>query len=178
MTSDNLTLRAIRATDADAFFALVDKDREDLALYFPLTTARTKTPTATSTYIHELIGKSIAKEMFCFLVFEDGRTEPIGAVIMKSFDHRVGKCELAYFISSDHRGKGIATAALMWAADEAFRVHGIQRLFLRVDPENVASIRVAEKSGFVREGLLRKDFRRGDGRLLDVVVLGRLRSAH
>ena len=47
--------------------------------------------------------------------------------------------------------------------------------FLRIDPQNIASIRVGEKNGFEREGVLKRDFRTTDGTLLDVLVLGRVK---
>ena len=74
-----------------------------------------------------------------------------------------------------HQGKGIASSAVAWAVDEAFRTHAMNKVFLRVDPGNTASIHVAEKNGFQREGLLRRDFRTNDDRLLDVIVFGKLR---
>jgi ribosomal-protein-serine acetyltransferase len=51
----------------------------------------------------------------------------------------------------------------------------MNKVYARVDPDNIASIRVLESCGFQQEGLLRKDFRTGDGRLLDVCYFGKLR---
>jgi RimJ/RimL family protein N-acetyltransferase len=65
------------------------------------------------------------------------------------------KGHFGYWVGKDARGRGVATRALRlltrWAAEE----HGLARLQLIVEPENVASIRVAEKAGFTREALLR-----------------------
>ena len=44
------------------------------------------------------------------------------------------------------------------------------RLQLCADPENVASQRVAERAGFIREGLLRAYSGRRDGTRADAVV--------
>jgi RimJ/RimL family protein N-acetyltransferase len=55
---------------------------------------------------------------------------------------------------------GIASSAPL-AARRAVAEHGLRRLQLVVEPENEASIRVAENAGFRREGLLRSTSRSG-----------------
>lgn len=172
---DHLTIRPVTAEDADAFFQLVRDDRALFATYFPVTTGRTTDVHATSSYVRDLAAQATAKETFCYLVTLEGNSGAVGAVFLKSFDHRVGKCELAYLVATVHQGKGIASSTVAWAVDEAFRTHGLNKVFLRVDPDNAASIRVAEKNIFEREGLLRQDFRTNDDRLLDVIVFGKLR---
>ena len=174
-TIDQLTLRPVLAEDAEDFFRLIDRDRASFATYFPVTTGRTTDPHATLSYVRDLAAQAVAKETFCYLITHDGTSGPVGAVFLKSIDYRVGKCELAYFVASLHQGKGVASSAVAWAVDEAFRTHGMNKVFLRVDPGNTASIRVAEKNGFQREGLLRQDFRTSDDQLLDVIVFGKLR---
>lgn len=173
--AEHLTVRAVRTDDAEDLFRLIDKDRELFSTYFPVTTGRSTDAHATLGYVRDLIAQAAARETFCYLISTDAAAVPIGAVFLKSFDHRVGKCELAYFVASDQHGKGIASNAVAWAVDEAFRTQGLNKVFLRVDPGNAASIRVAEKNGFHREGLLRQDFRTSDDRLLDVIVYGKLR---
>jgi predicted metal-dependent phosphoesterase TrpH len=59
-------------------------------------------------------------------------------------------------VAREARGSGIATeavrAAVAWAHEQ-----GIRTLTLTAHPENVASLRVAEKAGFVRVGLVQHD---------------------
>ena len=172
---DQLTVRPVTGDDAEAFFRLIDRDRTLFATYFPVTTGRTGDAHATVSYVRDLMAQAVAKETYCYLILHEGSSEPVGALFLKSFDRRVGKCEAAYLVSSAHQGKGIASSAVAWAVDEAFRTHGMNKVLLRVDPDNGASIRVAEKNGFLREGLLRQDFRTNDDRLLDVIVFGKLR---
>jgi RimJ/RimL family protein N-acetyltransferase len=49
----------------------------------------------------------------------------------------------------------VATRALRLLSRWALSEHGLARVQLIVEPENVASIRVAENAGFQREALLR-----------------------
>jgi RimJ/RimL family protein N-acetyltransferase len=64
--------------------------------------------------------------------------------------------EVAYGVRPAWRGRGIATDALRLLAGWALRECGLRRVELRVDTANGASIRVAEKAGFHREGVLRQ----------------------
>jgi RimJ/RimL family protein N-acetyltransferase len=47
-----------------------------------------------------------------------------------------------------HRGKGVAPRAVRLMAEWAFGPLGLTELLLEIDPQNVASVRVAEKCGF------------------------------
>lgn len=172
---EELIIRRITMNDAPLYWRLVDRERARLAVYFPITTGRCADERGCASYVHELVVQAAQGTAYTHLIFTADHAEPVGMAMLKSFDPLVGKCEVAYFVAAAHEGKGIATGALAWAVDESFRQFKLQKVFLRVDPENVASIRVAEKNGFAREGLLRSDFRTSDGRLLDVIHFGKLR---
>lgn len=60
--------------------------------------------------------------------------------------------ELAYSLAREAWGGGIATEAAAAALDWAFTRHGFDRLASFIIPENVRSVRVAEKLGAVRQG--------------------------
>lgn len=57
-------------------------------------------------------------------------------------------------MKASDRQRGVASSALGLVADWGFS-KGIQRLFLLIHPENVASNRLARRMGFTREGVLR-----------------------
>jgi ribosomal-protein-alanine N-acetyltransferase len=81
--------------------------------------------------------------------------------------------ELAYVVAPEARGRGLACAAVRLLGDWAFAELGAQRLQLRIDPENEASHRVAERAGYTREGVLRSSFI-VRGRRHDVAMYSRL----
>lgn len=84
---------------------------------------------------------------------EDGRFLGIG--VAPAVDAETGEVELGYIVAPDARGRGVAGELLRqltaWALDEL----GAQRLVLIVDVENAVSSRVAERAGYVREGVMR-----------------------
>jgi RimJ/RimL family protein N-acetyltransferase len=66
-------------------------------------------------------------------------------------------------VRGDERGKGYATEALVAASRWALATGGIQRAWLTANTDNLASVRVAEKAGFTREGTLRRAGLETDG---------------
>jgi RimJ/RimL family protein N-acetyltransferase len=62
--------------------------------------------------------------------------------------------EIAYALARDFWGQGLATEAAAAARDWAFARHGFARLASFILPGNAQSIRVAEKLGAVREGMV------------------------
>ena len=81
--------------------------------------------------------------------------------------HAIG--EVGYRVNADARGRGVATAALGLAVAWAFDALRLSRLDLGADTRNAASLRVAAKSGFRREGTLHGLVRRGDERSDDAI---------
>ena len=67
-------------------------------------------------------------------------------------EHDVG--DIGYWLRRDVRGRGYVTRAVQLAARWAFE-RGCERLQLRADTENTDSLGVAERAGFVHEGVQR-----------------------
>ena len=91
---------------------------------------------------------------------------------------RDGMGEVGYWTAPWARGRGVATRAAGLHAAWALDVLGLPRLELLADVDNLASQRVADRAGFVREGVARavRPRPRSQERA-DMVVFSRLRSA-
>jgi len=59
----------------------------------------------------------------------------------------IPETETAYWVSRDHWGRGLATEAAVASRDYGFGELGLDRLISIIHPENLASRRVAEKTG-------------------------------
>jgi RimJ/RimL family protein N-acetyltransferase len=81
--------------------------------------------------------------------------ELAGCIDLKNVDPAGRGAEIGYWTVPGLRGRGVmaeATAGLArWALTDLKR----ERVQLRIAPANTASLRVAEKAGFVREGVAR-----------------------
>ncbi|MBE6072712.1 MAG: GNAT family N-acetyltransferase [Clostridium butyricum] len=71
----------------------------------------------------------------------------IGMVGM-GLEDTINEVEMAYFIDEDYIGKGYATEALIALFEWCISVSDIPYMILTIDCDNVASCKVAEKSGF------------------------------
>jgi [ribosomal protein S5]-alanine N-acetyltransferase len=84
--------------------------------------------------------------------------------------------ELSYQLYGDRfAGRGYTTEAVQLLVDYLFAVKKQNRIHLVIVPENAASVRVAEKCGFVLEGTVRGAFF-NQGRSNDVLLYSLLRA--
>ena len=85
--------------------------------------------------------------------------------LLGAIDVRVAEIgTIGYWVDARERGRDVATRALRLLSRWAVIEGGVERLELTTHPENLASQRVAEKAGFVREGVLRSHMRFAEGR--------------
>lgn len=102
----------------------------------------------------------------------------IGSCQLHSINHVHRSTELQIRIGEPtQRGQGYGTEAVRLLLDFAFKDLNLHRVYLHVFSTNPAALRMYEKTGFVREGLLRKAAHI-DGAYVDVVVMGILREEH
>ena len=93
---------------------------------------------------------------------EDDRL--LGAVAVHAIHPESGRASAGYWLAAGARGRGVATRALSLLCRYAFDELDVKRIELWIDPENAASLAVAERAGFSREGLLRSFRQVGDVR--------------
>ncbi|WP_242883960.1 GNAT family N-acetyltransferase [Actinomadura litoris] len=103
---------------------------------------------------------------------ESGRL--LGTIGLFRVDWNHLTCEVGYGVRPSARGNGYATEALSLVSRWALRECGLFRVELRALVSNHASIRVAEKGGYRREGIARGAERRPDGVNEDMVVFSML----
>jgi len=102
-------------------------------------------------------GKSAADgEWYSFGVFEKESDKFLGGVGLNFINRVHQMANLGNWVRSSSVGRGVATSATRLAASFGFAALGLHRIEIVVAVGNVASQRVAEKAGAVREGLLRK----------------------
>ena len=83
--------------------------------------------------------------------------------------------EIGYVVAPEARGRGVAGSALRLITAWALGELGLERVELHIDSENTASIRVAERCAYVREGVLRSLHFKEDIRA-DPVIYSLLRA--
>lgn len=168
LTAGAVTLRRWRASDAPEIAAACsDKETQR---WLPLPSPYTERHALE--YVATMQESAATGREFALAIVDPGSDRPLGSIGCRMARER-GVADVGYWIAPNARGQGVATAALRALSDWVFANLHPARIELVTDPDNVASQRVAEKAGFVREGILRA-YHEHRGRRVDVVMLSLL----
>jgi len=149
LETSRLLLREFVPQDADALLAVLD---DPVAMrYYPAAFDRKG--------VEEWIGRNMARYQ------RDGHG--LWAMVLKDSGELIGDCgcalqeveganhvEVGYHVRRDLWGKGYATEAARACMQYAFTALGITRIISMIRPENVQSVRVAEKNGLTRKKII------------------------
>jgi RimJ/RimL family protein N-acetyltransferase len=111
--------------------------------------------------------------LFPYVIVDTHTDEVLGGMALHHVDPMRDVVEVGYWLFVSARGRGVATRAVQAAVEHAF-ANGIFRVEAHVRVGNVASERVLERAGFVREGVKRRYLRRGDEQRHDATLFARL----
>jgi ribosomal-protein-alanine N-acetyltransferase len=104
----------------------------------------------------------------------DLRGEPVGTVAATNVSWGMGYAEIGYMMSETRQGRGLGTRAVALLVNKLFGETDLRRLYALITPENIASVRLIERLGFVREGVMREHYLI-QGRRVDEIIFGLLR---
>lgn len=91
-----------------------------------------------------------------FFIFDVETGSLLGGVTLGNIRRGVSRSgHIGYWIGQKHAGKGYMVDALELLAEHAFDTMRLHRIEAACIPNNRRSVRVLEKAGFTREGLLR-----------------------
>ena len=83
---------------------------------------------------------------------------PCGTIGLLSIDRKNSKAEFYIAMGETSlKGKGVSTQATRLMIDYAFNVLLLNRVYSFIEVENIPSIKLVEKVGFIREGRLKND---------------------
>ena len=108
----------------------------------------------TRDFVYWLQARYIKKQCYTFCVEYDGKV--IGTASYMNFDENYGTGEIGYGINSDYWHKGLGRQIVMALVGFAFDRLGIQRVYAKVMPQNIASSSLLKKCDFNYEGTARK----------------------
>lgn len=113
--------------------------------------------------------------LWTFAVVAADTGDVLGSCGVSWQDQPHAVAEIGYWVRAEGRRRGVATRAVRLAAKWVFEECGVQRLQLRADVLNTASLRVAERAGFTHEGVLRSiRYSRRQQRRVDFAVFSLL----
>jgi RimJ/RimL family protein N-acetyltransferase len=124
-------------------------------------------------YVTETAPAAWANGGAVFAVVELTTDQMSGAIGVQRLND--GVAHVGYWTRREARGKGLTAEALRMITTWFLHEGQAARVELVVEPDNSASIRVAEAAGFTREGVLRQRLNLR-GRRADVVMYSMLRT--
>jgi len=176
MKFKNWNIQTIDQILPEEFYALIDRNRNHISRTFPVTVSNCENFEKTIAFLAESVEKQEKNEGHYFYIRHSETKNLIGYVCIKNVDQKIRKCELAYFIDQDFEGKGIISEAVAQTIDFCFSQLSMNKVFICTSKINVGSQRIATKNGFSHEGVLREEFKSGEGILEDINYFGLLKS--
>lgn len=154
LSDGHVTLRPFQFDDAGALYEAV---RESLAELKPWMSWAYDgyAPSDATNYITVARAEWGTSSMFSFAITDKQSGALLGACSLSHIHPVYFYCNLGYWVRSSQRGHGIAGSAARLAARFAFKELLLARVEVVVAVANATSLRVAEKIGAQREGVLR-----------------------
>ncbi len=142
---------------AEELYAIVDKSRNTLREWLPWVD---KTNSVEDEFTGFLVG-SCQKNWeegcgFAYILYQKETNLPLGVVDLIHVHEKNQSAEIGFWLSDDAVGHGYMQEAVRALESEAFK-NGINRIIIRNDTLNVRSAHVAERCGYVLEGVMRQD---------------------
>jgi [ribosomal protein S5]-alanine N-acetyltransferase len=165
LTTERLVLRRMIAADAQEMLFL----RSDPGVLKYIDRAPARTIDEVITFI-ELIDKGIdANDAINWAIALKDNPTLIGNICIWNVQKDNYRAELGYVLHPDWQGRGIMHEAMQAVLHYAFHTMTLHSIEANVIPENSASVRVLERSGFVREAYFRENHFSG-GQFRDAAV--------
>jgi ribosomal-protein-serine acetyltransferase len=154
LTDGNVLLRPYRMNDVDKLFRAVRESIKEMSVWLP--------------FAHENYSIKESKDWikkrpkewkkgitYDFAIFDTQSGDLIGGCGLNEIHESNRRANLGYWVRTSCTGKGIAVAATKLLAKWGFEVLKLKRIEIYVAVGNQRSLRVAEKVGAKREGILR-----------------------
>lgn len=148
-----LALRPILLDDAEEFYRCVDKNRSYLREWMPWLDT-TQSVDRLRFFLQSCVDGYADGSSFRLAILVDGKIG--GVVALEEIRSMHGTAKIGYWLSGEHQGSGIMTAAVRVLIDYAFGERDLQTLALQAATENARSRSVAERIGMTYEGILRQ----------------------
>jgi RimJ/RimL family protein N-acetyltransferase len=169
IVTERLVVRCWEPVDAPALKEALDSSLDHLRAWMPWAHNEPQTLDEKVALLRKFRSNFDADEDFVFGIFDREETRVLGGTGLHT---RVGAHarEIGYWIRKDAEGQGYVTEAVAAVTRVGFEVEGLERIEIRVEPENVRSRAVPERLGYAEEALLRGRVRNASDEPRDVIV--------
>lgn len=141
--STGMRLKQFAASDSQAVFELIDRNRSHLSQFGDTTAEKYKTIES----VEESISNPKNPDRLRFGIWDNGVL--VGSVNLTPDDDDKTKGEIGYYLGSEFTGKGYMIKAVTTLTEFAIKNLGYKEIYGKVHEDNIGSQKVLLKSGFV-----------------------------
>ncbi|GMA51111.1 GNAT family N-acetyltransferase [Alicyclobacillus contaminans] len=150
---ENTSLKMLELRDADELFALLDASRSHLRTWLPFVDG-TRTVQDIQDFIQSGLQQFANSNGVQLGIWHHGQLAGVLGLHYIQWTHRM--TSLGYWLGEGFQGKGIMTNACRALIDFLFQEYGLNRVEIRVAPDNLKSRAIPERLGFQQEGCRRQ----------------------
>ncbi|MBA3382592.1 MAG: GNAT family N-acetyltransferase [Actinobacteria bacterium] len=176
IVSERLVIRCWEPLDAPLLKEAIDSSLEHLQPWMPWARAEPQELSEKVDLLRRFRGQFDLGTDFVMGIFDIDERDVLGGTGLHK-RRGADALEIGYWIRSSHVGRGLATESSAALTRVAFELCDVDRVEIRVDPANEASLTIPRKLGFVEEGILRRRLPPDeDGVPRDVIVFSLFRD--
>ncbi len=178
IVSERLVIRCWEPRDAARMKEAIDSSLDELRPWMPWARAEPQPLSEKVALLRKFRGGFDLGTDFIMGMFDHDERDVLGGTGLHK--RRSGDAlEIGYWIRSSHVRRGLATESSAALTRVAFELCDVDRVEIRVDPANEASLSIPRKLGFVEEGMLRRRLPPDeDGVPRDVIVYSLFRDGY
>ena len=166
--TSRLYLRPYMDEDAQALFQLVSTNTDRLQSSAPFTTKENQSLAASKEFIEKRRLEALRGQWIFLGIFLAGTDQLIGQITIMKINTQVGKCELGYLLDGAFEGKGYMTETVKAVVSYCFEKLYFRKVSLMIGLFNQPSLKLAERCGFKRGGVMRREYQTVEGEIIDV----------
>ncbi|MGQ4275269.1 GNAT family N-acetyltransferase [Terrihabitans sp. B22-R8] len=157
LQGEGVFLRTPRAGDYEEWADLRGRSRRFLQKWEPTWPSDDLTRPAFRRRLRRYLGDRRLGQSYTFFLFSAETDALIGGLTLSNVRRGVAQtCTLGYWMGEPFHGRGYMTEGVRAAIPFVYDRVGLRRIEAACLPVNAASIRLLEKTGFVREGHARQ----------------------
>jgi RimJ/RimL family protein N-acetyltransferase len=177
IVTERLVVRCWDPADAPKLKEALDSSLEHLRAWMPWAHNEPQTLEEKVALLRGFRGQFDKDEDFVYAIFDREESRVLGGTGLHT---RIGEHarEIGYWIRADAEGNGYVTEAVAALTRVGFELEGLERIEIRVEPENVRSRRIPERLGYAEEATLRGRIRNAQNEPRDVIVYSLFSDAY
>jgi ribosomal-protein-serine acetyltransferase len=168
LTDGKIMLRPYRESDSEESYRAIKESSAEISVWLPFA-HKDYSLKENRDWVKQRPADWKKGTGYEFAIFDAKDGTMIGGCGINGIDRANRRANLGYWVRTSHTGNGVATAATLLLAKWGFEVLKLTRIEILVAAGNERSLRVAEKVGARREGILRNRIVI-DGRAHDAVM--------